>query len=215
MKTPETHFSYIPSIGDNLLSVRAGVPLAIAAEQAACIVDAAGETARRVACSISTDDGAHLLWSAVYSLTMAHGLIESIQAALEDLEPSEGFSYYIAPADHTAPGPFTWFVVNDANERVIEYGTADTWSEADQVACDTIERLEQEPEPAPEPAKPDPADDPEVMRRTWTDLAEMAAAELAKLDRTSEQDGGSWLARRMEQEAARSKAGETTKEGAK
>ncbi|MBK1653363.1 hypothetical protein [Allochromatium vinosum] len=180
--TPETPFSYVPSIDANLFSVRAGVPLAITAEQCACSVDAATETVRRVACSISTDDGAHLLWSAVYTLTLAHGLIESIQAALEDLEPSKAFSYYIAPADHTAPGPFTWFVVNDANERVIQYGTADTWSEADQIACDTIERLEQEPEPAPEPANPDPADDPEVMRRTWTDLAEMAAGQLAKLD---------------------------------
>ena len=175
--TTETTF------GDaNLFSVRAGAPLAIAAEQSGCIVDAATETVRRVACMISAEDGAHLLWSAVYSLMMAHGLIESIQAALDDLEPSKAFSYYIAPADHTAPGPFTWFVVNDANERVIEYGTADTWSNADQVACDTIERLEQEPEPAPEPAKPDPADDPEVMRRTWTDLAEMAADQLAKLE---------------------------------
>lgn len=153
--TPETRCGYIPSIDDNLLAIRAGIPLAIAAEQASCIVDAAGETVRRVACMISADDGAHLLWSAVYSLTMAHGLIESIQAALEDLE--------------------------------------------------------QEPEPAPEPeAKPDPADDPEVLRRTWTDLAEMAADQLAKLDRTGEQEGGSWLARRLEQEAARAKAGETT-----
>ena len=42
MKTPETHFSYIPSIGDNLLSVRAGVPLAIAAELAK--LDRASET---------------------------------------------------------------------------------------------------------------------------------------------------------------------------
>lgn len=67
-----------------------------------------------------------------------------------------------------------------------------------------------DPVPAPEPAKPDPADDPEVMRRTWTDLAEMAADQLAKLDRTGEQEGGSWLARRLEQEAARAKAGETT-----
>lgn len=182
--TPETTFDYIPSIGDNLLAVRAGAPLVLTAERSGCIVDAAVETVRRVACSISTEDGSHLLWSAVYSLTMAHGLIESIQAALEDLEPSKGFSYYIAPADHTAPGPFTWFVVND-NERVIKYGTADTWNDADQIACDTIERLEQEPEPAPEPAKPDPADDPEVMRRTWTDLAEMAAGQLAKLDANS------------------------------
>lgn len=181
--TPETTFGYIPSIDANLFSVPAGIPLTIAAEQASCIVDAAGETARRVACMISADDGAHLLWSAVYSLTMAHGLLESIQAALEDLSPSKAFSYYIAPADHTAPGPFTWFVVNDANERVIKYGTADTWSDADQVACDTIERLEQEPEPTAAPwDKPDPADDPETMRRTWTDLAEMAAGQLAKLD---------------------------------
>ena len=42
------------------------------------------------------------------------------------------------------------------------------------------------PEPAPE-AKPE---DPEAMRRVWTDLAEMAAAELAKLDRASETKEG-------------------------
>ena len=86
MKTPETAFGFMPSIDTNLFSVRADIPLVLAAEQAACIVDAAGETVRRVACMISTDDGAHLLWSAVYSLTMAHGLLEAIQAAHEDLE---------------------------------------------------------------------------------------------------------------------------------
>jgi hypothetical protein len=184
MKTPETRFSYIPSIDADLFAVRAGIPLATVAEEAACIVDAAGETVRRVACMISADDGAHLLWSAVYSLTMAHGLLEAIQAAHEDLEPSapaDGFGYYVAPSDHTAPGPFTWFVVNHANDCVVEYGTADTWSEADQVACDMIERLEKQAAPAPAPeAKPE---DPETMRQVWRDMAKMAADELAKLDR--------------------------------
>jgi hypothetical protein len=179
--TPETRCGYIPSIDDNLLAIRAGIPLAIAAEQSGCIVDAAVETVRRVACMISAEDGAHLLWSAVYSLTMAHGLIESIQAALEDLEPSKAFSYYIAPADHKAPGPFTWFVVNDANERVVEYGTADTWSEADQVACDTIDRLHGT-EPDPAPASETKLEDSETMRRVWTDVAAKATEELAKLD---------------------------------
>jgi hypothetical protein len=133
MKTPETRFSYIPTIDADLFAVRAGIPLATAADEAGCIVDAAVETVRRVACMIDREDGAHLLWSAVYSLTMAHGLLSSIQSALEDLE--------------------------------------------------------QEPEPVPETAKPDPADDPEVMRRVWTDLAEMAADQLAKLERTGEQEG--------------------------
>ena len=40
--TPETNFGYVPSIDANLFSVRADIPLAIAAEQSGCIVDAAG-----------------------------------------------------------------------------------------------------------------------------------------------------------------------------
>lgn len=87
--TPETRFSYIPSLDDDLFAVRAGIPLATAADEAGCMVDAAVETVRRVACMVSREDGAHLLWSAVYSLSMAHGLLGSIQSALEDLEPSE------------------------------------------------------------------------------------------------------------------------------
>lgn len=98
--TPETRFSYIPSIDDDLFAVRAGIPLATAADEAGCIVDAAVETVRRVACMISAEDGAHLLWSAVYSLTMAHGLLGSIQSALEDLEPSEAKA---EPAPAPAP----------------------------------------------------------------------------------------------------------------
>jgi hypothetical protein len=184
MKTPETRFSYIPSLDADLFAVRAGIPLATAAEEAGCIVDAVLGTVRRVACSISIDDGAHLLLSAAYSLDMAHGLLGSIQAALEDREPSapaDGFGYYIAPSDNTAPGPFQWFVVNHANDCVVEYGTADTWSDADQVACDTIKRLEKQAAPAPAPeAKPE---DPETMRQVWRDMAKMAADELAKLDR--------------------------------
>ena len=39
--TPETTFGYIPSIDANLFSVRADIPLTIAAEQCACSVDAA------------------------------------------------------------------------------------------------------------------------------------------------------------------------------
>ena len=118
--TPETNFDYIPSIGDNLLAVRAGIPLPLAAGQCACSVDAATETVRRVACMISAEDGAHLLWSAVYSLTMAHGLLESIQAALEDLEPAPAtdtpkatepesvcdlladLDWYLSPSQHRA-----------------------------------------------------------------------------------------------------------------
>ena len=184
MGCPETRFSYIPSLDADLFAVRAGIPLATAAEEAGCIVDAALGTVRRVACSISIDDGAHLLLSAAYSLDMAHGLLGSIQAALEDREPSapaDGFGYYIAPSDNTAPGPFQWFVVNHANDCVVEYGTADTWSDADQVACDTIKRLEKQAAPAPAPeAKPE---DPETMRQVWRDMAKMAADELAKLDR--------------------------------
>ena len=174
MKTPETRFSYIPSIDADLFAVRAGIPLATAAEEAGCIVDAALGTVRRVACSISIDDGAHLLWSAVYSLDMAHGLLGSIQAALEDLEPSapaDEFDYYVAPSDHKAPGPFTWFVVKPVNGRVIEYGTADTWSEADQVACAVIERMEQTTEPAPAPATATPkATEPESVCDLLADL---------------------------------------------
>ena len=184
MKNPETRFSYIPSLDADLFAVRAGIPLATAAEEAGCIVDAALGTVRRVACSISIDDGAHLLLSAAYSLDMAHGLLGSIQAALEDREPSapaDGFGYYIAPSDHTAPGPFTWFVVNHANDCVVHYGTEGTWGEADQVACDTIERLEKQAAPAPAP-EADKAN-PETMRQVWIDMAKMAADELAKLDR--------------------------------
>jgi hypothetical protein len=51
-----------------------------------------------------------------------------------------------------------------------------------------LERPEPTAKPAPAPeAKPE---DPEAMRRVWTDLAEMAAAELAKLDRASETKEG-------------------------
>ena len=120
MKTPETRFSYIPSLDADLFAVRAGIPLATAAEEAGCIVDAALGTVRRVAGSISIDDGAHLLWSAVYSLDMAHGLLGSIQAALEDLEPAPAndtpkatepesvcdlltdLDWYLSPSQHRA-----------------------------------------------------------------------------------------------------------------
>ena len=106
MKTPETAFGFMPSIDANLFSVRAGIPLATVAEEAACIVDAAGETVRRVACMISAGDGAHLLWSAVYALTMANGLIEAVQAALEDLEDAAPPANP-EPAPHV-DNPFAW-----------------------------------------------------------------------------------------------------------
>ena len=89
MHTQETPFAYQPSLGVNLLSVRAGIPLATAAEEASCIVEAAAETVRRVACSIPVEDGAHLLWSAVYSLSTAHGLLEAVHAVLEDADKPE------------------------------------------------------------------------------------------------------------------------------
>lgn len=209
--TPETTFGYVPSIDANLFSVPAGIPLAIAAEQCACGVDAATETVRRVACMISADDGAHLLWSAVYSLTMAHGLIESIQAALEDAEtPDLAPQYFIAPTDHTGPGPFTWIMVDPGTASVIESGQAATWSAADDAAVAVRDRLmDVGIEPAPAPASADI--DPDLMQRVWTNVAKTAMNELAKLDETK--PAASWLARRLEQEAERSTAG-ASKEGA-
>ncbi|MCK7518097.1 MAG: DUF3077 domain-containing protein [Ignavibacteriales bacterium] len=50
MHTQETPFAYQPNLGANLFSVRAGIPLATATEEASCIVEAAAETVRRVAC---------------------------------------------------------------------------------------------------------------------------------------------------------------------
>ena len=146
MHTQETPFAYQPSLGANLLSVRAGIPLATAAEEASCIVEAAAETVRRVACSIPVEDGAHLLWSAVYSLSTAHGLLEAVHAVLEDAdkpEPVAQLNYYIAPSDHAASGPFTWFVTNTATRRVVQHGTQASWIEADRAAVAAIGQLEQ------------------------------------------------------------------------
>jgi hypothetical protein len=146
MHTQETPFAYQPSLGVNLLSVRAGIPLATATEEASCVVEAATETVRHVACLIPGKDGAHLLWSAVYSLRTAHGLLEAVQAALEDTdepEPVAELSYYIAPSDHAASGPFTWFVTNTAARQVVQHGTQASWIEADRAAVAAIKRLEQ------------------------------------------------------------------------
>ena len=53
-----------------------------------------------------------------------------------------GFSYYVAPSNQSAPGPFHWFVVNNATAGVELHGTEDSWSEADCAAVAAIQELE-------------------------------------------------------------------------
>ncbi|ADC61840.1 hypothetical protein [Allochromatium vinosum] len=185
LATTATTFYSLPVCGSDLFSVAPGVPAEIALEHAASVLDAAIDTFSEALCNMPACDESAKLWSAFYNLPAVLGLVQSVLPLSScATAPADGFGYYIAPADHKAPGPFTWFVVNHANECVVEYGTADTWSDADQIACNTIERLEQEP--APEPAKADP----ETLRRVWIDMAKMAADELAKLDRAGETGEG-------------------------
>ena len=53
-----------------------------------------------------------------------------------------GFSYYVAPADHEAPGPFAWIVVDDVTSRVAAHGSAESWSAADDAAVAARQALE-------------------------------------------------------------------------
>ena len=73
-----------------------------------------------------------------------YATLMEVSEALDDTPEGDraGFSYYIAPADHEAPGPFSWIVADEATARVVAHGSAENWLAADAAAIAAIKELE-------------------------------------------------------------------------
>jgi len=74
-----------------------------------------------------------------------YATLMEVSEALDNAAPEgdrAGFSYYIAPADHEAPAPFSWIVADEATARVVAHGVAEDWSAADAAAIAAIAELE-------------------------------------------------------------------------
>ena len=73
-----------------------------------------------------------------------HETLLDVSQTLDDTPEGDraGFSYYVAPADHEAPGPFSWIVADEATARVVAHGVAEDWSAADAAAVAAIAELE-------------------------------------------------------------------------
>ena len=122
-----------------------------------------------------------------YSVSCAPALL-SVQAGVEIDEAIEEAGNMVNAA--------LWTLKGVACNLSVEDGGHEAWSAlytlemADAilhaVSAGLLGLCRPEPTAKPEPAPEAKPEDPEAMRRVWTDLAEMAAAELAKLDRASE-----------------------------